>query len=1089
MYRKWIIEFQTEATPHSEKLLIIALTYSIIITLILIMLLAYKMLSNNDRATTREPEYQKEKPALTEHQPLESFYSGPGWNWPQTNWPQERLDGRTPLMEVPNINDPLRDMKVRGTVTREDENNQQDIAQPQQEEYYKRPRYLGNRKRLEENDNEPGYIPMKRSLSNRLLTITTLMLLLSCSSAGLKEDMLKRYEENNDEKSLEDKQVIINIRQGEDMRLPCSLREHFNDEIEWRTESNVSLPRKATQKNGLLIFKDMIFGFPNVSCFLKTQPQTKQVYHILVIGRNETRKSPYGAMPRDLEAFNCEGDKLELLKRTSLVNTQSCELSKFRVYKDNRTKNFTLIHRQTSKESTVRTCKITFTLRAGRCNSGYLEGFIPLKKGSHELSEEECITAHKVGYVTTKIEHEEIRIGYVKPGRLYSQRNFLFGSGISDKDGSCRPCIPKSNITQYIITNKFMKGIYALKENNLATMEITVMLDEEVGVTNYLDNTTSIPHLGVSLKLNETLAGTMFTLPTGRLYVQEEKLDKEGWRMITKEKRMQFFENTSSGNKSNYPDVATLNINDTTIVAFQLYEEKFMPEIQTHCRDTQFRNIVACKPTLKLPPDLSVLKGVDSQSVILMQLNIDRSIAQSLQQLCQTRATLFRVTNQDPKQVAEATLKSAEGVVAMMRGEEFLAFKCAKVNVQPSLDTFEFCTEELPVAYNNKRYYISPISRILVQEPTVIKCSTHFPVKHMTSQHEAICQVGQNRPLEACRASDNYDPAALLIRAKLKVLTKKESVIPRASLLSDLQEIVLQYLLTVSYHLSLSSTIAVNSRLCKGAASCPYTYYTGSALRKELGKQTLEGLVEQLMGTDIYRMVEMMVVAWGGYCILTGLFSFAMRSRNLCSTRLRKYGITNVIMSMLADLESALVPVSIVKSKFKISLNNTLEQIDSLNHNLGQTVEQLNILFKKHQNLSHRLRKLEQLYGTSESTQEHTNLYRARRTRASIYSSGGGIFSARQKIPTQTNIAREEQNSSEEIYENIDPKLTSLVLNAKMNWNPLPDNEGDETDGSAEEVDLMELSSTSGPEDPSLSNLATRVKPLTGQPIPPPRHV
>ena len=62
-----------------------------------------------------------------------------------------------------------------------------------------------------------------------------------------------------------------------------------------------------------------------------------------------------------------------------------------------------------------------------------------------------------------------------------------------------------------------------------------------------------------------------------------------------------------------------------------------------------------------------------------MQLNLDRSIAEALQQLCQTKATLFRMANQNAKQVAEATLKTTEGVMAMTRGEEFLAYTCAKV--------------------------------------------------------------------------------------------------------------------------------------------------------------------------------------------------------------------------------------------------------------------------------------------------------------------------------------------------------------------------------------------------------------------------
>ena len=142
VYHNQIIEFQTEATPHREKLLTITLTYSIITTLILITLVASRVLSKNRQATTSELEHMRENVKLTEHLPLESLYSGPGWDWPRTSWSQGKLDNRTTLVEVPNARDTLKISQTCDSITRGDKHNQS--IQPQQEEHYKEPRHFGN---------------------------------------------------------------------------------------------------------------------------------------------------------------------------------------------------------------------------------------------------------------------------------------------------------------------------------------------------------------------------------------------------------------------------------------------------------------------------------------------------------------------------------------------------------------------------------------------------------------------------------------------------------------------------------------------------------------------------------------------------------------------------------------------------------------------------------------------------------------------------------------------------------------------------------------------------------------------------------
>ena len=86
-------------------------------------------------------------------------------------------------------------------------------------------------------------------------------------------------------------------------------------------------------------------------------------------------------------------------------------------------------------------------------------------------------------------------------------------------------------------------------------------------------------------------------------------------------------------------------------------------------------------------------------------------------------------------------------------------------------------------------------------------------------------------------------------------------------------------------------------------------------------------------------------------------------------------------------------------------------------------------------------------------------------------------------------IVEKDQDDNEEIYENCDLIRTSLFLNNNLSSNHLPEGEEEEEDDLTEDLDLIELSSTSGLEDPSSSNLVSQLQLPVKPPLPPPRHV
>ena len=93
-------------------------------------------------------------------------------------------------------------------------------------------------------------------------------------------------------------------------------------------------------------------------------------------------------------------------------------------------------------------------------------------------------------------------------------------------------------------------------------------------------------------------------------------------------------------------------------------------------------------------------------------------------------------------------------------------------------------------------------TRILTTVPTIVLCSQKLPVKFFLDRSTAICQ--ESNGLFLCNQSTIIDPAKGWQKANLETLTEEESRTGTTSLLSEIREIILEYMMRINYHSGIS---------------------------------------------------------------------------------------------------------------------------------------------------------------------------------------------------------------------------------------------------------------------------------------------
>ena len=166
----------------------------------------------------------------------------------------------------------------------------------------------------------------------------------------------------------------------------------------------------------------------------------------------------------------------------------------------------------------------------------------------------------------------------------------------------------------------------------------------------------------------------------------------------------------------------------------------------------------------------------------------------------------------------------------------------------------------------------------------------------------------------------------------LQTLTKEQSIGPKFELGSQISRLLLSHITASNFHKSLSTTITYNSFVCKDKILCSEAFFLNPETRHEFDRQNL-GFAGLFLSNSLYQLLSLTATAWVMYCILTGFLAFILRLKAILSRR--KYGTyCQLIFSFFFELESALNPISLSKTKIKRLQNELVLQIDILKNRI-----------------------------------------------------------------------------------------------------------------------------------------------------------
>ena len=127
--------------------------------------------------------------------------------------------------------------------------------------------------------------------------------------------------------------------------------------------------------------------------------------------------------------------------------------------------------------------------------------------------------------------------------------------------------------------------------------------------------------------------------------------------------------------------------------------------------------------------------------------------------------------------------------------------------------------------------YLKTITRILCSILTVVDCSDNMPVKFSLDNLVSLCQTKQGTVL--CNSLAILDPTRGL-EGNLETLDSSQSLSGTTSLLTDIQSIVMNFLVRSNFHTSLEAAITFNAQLCKDSLYCNAEFYQPMTYRRKL---------------------------------------------------------------------------------------------------------------------------------------------------------------------------------------------------------------------------------------------------------------
>ena len=167
------------------------------------------------------------------------------------------------------------------------------------------------------------------------------------------------------------------------------------------------------------------------------------------------------------------------------------------------------------------------------------------------------------------------------------------------------------------------------------------------------------------------------------------------------------------------------------------------------CFETHIPGITVCPPgrsgvQVKFRPGFKAEDRQIQSQIGFMHLNINLQVFDSFQELQRALCAVDRKTLSN-KIAAIATDSSpyslldvyGPGHMSLLAGGVAYIAKC--VSAEVTLSSHHNCTQEVPVLYKEKKFFMNPLTRIIQQYPTVIPCSDLMPVRWELEDGEWYC--------------------------------------------------------------------------------------------------------------------------------------------------------------------------------------------------------------------------------------------------------------------------------------------------------------------------------------------------------------
>ena len=151
-----------------------------------------------------------------------------------------------------------------------------------------------------------------------------------------------------------------------------------------------------------------------------------------------------------------------------------------------------------------------------------------------------------------------------------------------------------------------------------------------------------------------------------------------------------------------------------------------------------------------------------------------------------------------------------------------------------------------------------------------------------------------------CNASTNINTAHGL-NAEYMTLDTTQSHVGSTSLLTDIQNIIINFMSKSNFRAALDPAVTYNVQKCRNNIYCDQAFYQPMPYRSELMRQTA-GFMHLLLDSGIWQFLGFINVLWGSYAVACGTCLFLIRSRSICKKR-KKFDCSSLICGMFTSLD------------------------------------------------------------------------------------------------------------------------------------------------------------------------------------------